>query len=74
MLGMMLDGDERPTVKTYDESKGKASKPNVFRDFNFFFNKVDLFKEKKKTIAFLDPNHHFQRDIWISTMYFFIFF
>ena len=52
MLGMMLDGDERPTVKTYDESKGKASKPNVFRDFNFFFNKVDLFKEKKKLLLF----------------------
>ena len=73
----MLDGDEHPTVKTYDESKGRASKPNAFRDFLFFFStKLTSSRKKKKekkTIAFLDPNHHFQCDIWISTMYFFFF-
>ena len=51
-LRIMLDGDEHPTVKTYDESKGRASKPNAFRNFPFFFQQSYPFQGKKNLLLF----------------------
>ena len=62
-----------------NETKGRSSKLNPFRDFPFFFplfsRKVNSL-ENQKTNAFLNPDHHFQHSIWISTLHFlfFIFF